>query len=62
MLTYEDMELHMDQIPTLLADVYQDCHRLLYDDLMMSQKTISHMHAWALKDGPNVDTVDWNFV
>jgi len=61
-LTYEDTELHMDQIPTLLADEYQDCHRLLYDDLMMSQKTIGHMHAWALKDGPNVDTVDWNFV
>jgi superfamily II DNA helicase RecQ len=61
-LTYEDTELHMDQIPTLLASEYQDCHRLLYDDLMMSQKTISHMNSSALKDGPNVDTIDWNFV
>ena len=51
----------MDQIPTLLASEYQDCHRLLYDDLMMSQKTIGHMHSWALRDGPNVDTIDWNF-
>lgn len=60
-LTYEDTELHMDQIPTLLASEYQDCHRLLYDDLMMSQKTIGHMHSWALRDRPNVDTIDWNF-
>ena len=51
----------MDQIPFLLASEYQDCHRLLYDDLMMSQKTIGHMHSWALSDGPNVDTIDWNF-
>ena len=28
---------------------------------MMSQKTIGHMHSWALRDGPNVDTMDWNF-
>ncbi|GAB7336620.1 hypothetical protein MBLNU13_g10315t1 [Cladosporium sp. NU13] len=60
-LTYEDTELHMDQIPTLLESEYQDCHRLLYNDLMMSQTTIGRMHSWALKDGPNVDTIDWNF-
>ena len=60
-LTYEDTELHMDQIPTVLASEYQDCHRLLYDDLMMNQKTISRMHSWTLRDGPNVDTIDWNF-
>lgn len=60
-LTYEDTELNMDEIPTLLASEYQDCHRLLYEDLMMNQKTTGHMHSWALKDGPNVDTIDWNF-
>ena len=61
-LTYEDTELHMDQIPSLLATEYQDCHRLLYDELMMGQRTIGHMHSWALKDGPNTDTIDWNFI
>ena len=60
-LTYDDTELHMDQIPALLMSEYQDCHRLLYDDLMFSQKLVRRMHSWALKDGPNVDTVDWNF-
>jgi hypothetical protein len=60
-LTYEDTELHIDQIPTLLSSEYQDCYRLLYDDLMMNQKTISRMHSWTLRDGPNVDTIDWNF-
>jgi len=61
-LTYEDTELHMDQIPTLLGSEYQDCHGLLYDDLMMSQKTISHINSSALKDGPNVNTINWNFI
>ena len=51
----------MDQILTLLISEYQNCHRLLYEDLMMNQKTICHMHSWTLKDGPNVDTIDWNF-
>lgn len=60
-LTYEETELRMDQIPTLLVSEYQNCHRLLYEDLMMNQKTICHMHSWTLKDGPNVDTIDWNF-
>ena len=60
-MTYEDMELYMDQIPTLLSSEYQDCYHLLYNDLMMSQTTIGHIHSWALKDGLNVNTIDWNF-
>jgi hypothetical protein len=44
-LTYEETELRMDQIPTLLVSEYQNCHRLLYEDLMMNQKTICHMHS-----------------
>jgi hypothetical protein len=51
----------MDQIPTLLVSEYQNCYRLLYEDLMMNQKTIYYIHSWTLKDGPNVDTIDWNF-
>jgi hypothetical protein len=61
-LTYEDTELHMDQIPTLLASEYLDCHQLLYNDLMISQETIGYIHSWVLKDEPNFDTIDWNFI
>lgn len=61
-LTYENTELRMDQIPTLLASEYQECHRLLYGDLMMNQRTIFNMHSWALKDGPSIDTIDWSFI
>lgn len=60
-LTYEDTELHMEQIPILLASEYRHCQRLLNTDLMLGQGNLQHMHAWALKDGPNVDAVDWNF-
>ncbi|OQN95159.1 hypothetical protein B0A48_18856 [Cryoendolithus antarcticus] len=60
-LTYEDTELRMDQIPTLLESEYRDCRRLLYEDLMFGTKDVSFMHAWALKDGANIDTVGWNF-
>jgi hypothetical protein len=59
--TYEDTELHIDQIPTLLESKFCDCRRLLYDDLMFGAKDVRFMHALALKDGANVDTVGWNF-
>lgn len=61
-LTYEDTELHMDQVPTLLESEYRDCRRLLYDDLMFGIKDVRSMRAWALKDSANNDTVGWNFV
>ncbi|KAK0257443.1 hypothetical protein LTR35_018222, partial [Friedmanniomyces endolithicus] len=60
-LTYEDVEWHMDQIPTLLESEYRDCRRLLYDDLMFGVTGILHMHAWTLRDSANVDTVEWDF-
>ncbi|KAK1050090.1 hypothetical protein LTR74_017135 [Friedmanniomyces endolithicus] len=59
-LTYEDVGLHMDQIPTLLESEYRDCRRLLYDDLMFGVTDIHHMRAWMLIDSANVDTVGWN--
>lgn len=61
-LTYEDTELHMDQVPTLLESEYRDCRRLLYDDLMFGIKDVQLMRAWALKDSASNDTVGWNFV
>jgi hypothetical protein len=60
-LTYEDTELRMDQIPSLLASEYQGCCQLIYDDLMLGLKDLRRMSPHFLKDGVNVDTVRWNF-
>ena len=60
-MTYEDTELHMHQIPTLLLSEYHLCQQLLYDDLMLGQKDVCHMQSWTLRDGPDVDTVGWTF-
>lgn len=60
-LTYEDTELRMDQIPSLLAFEYQGCCRFLYDDLMLGLNSIRRMSPQFLKNGVNVDTVRWNF-
>jgi superfamily II DNA helicase RecQ len=61
-LTYESVELHMDDIPKLLRSEYRDCQTLLYEDLMFGVKGIYHMSAWSLKDSAEVDTVGWSFV
>ena len=60
-LTYEDTELRMDQIPSLLASEYQGCCQLLYDDMMLGLKSLRRMSPRSLKDEVNVDTVRWNF-
>jgi superfamily II DNA helicase RecQ len=60
-LKYKDTELQMDHIPTLLVSEYRECRRYLYDDLMFGTKTFRHIHAAALKDSMDVDTVGWNF-
>lgn len=62
MLTYEDTELHMDQIPTLLESEYRDCRRLLYEDLTFGVKGLHSMRAWALKDNASNDIIGWNFM
>ena len=61
MLTYEDTELRMDQILSLLESEYQGCSELLYDDLMLGPKSLQRMQSRMLRDGSNVDTVCWNF-
>ena len=60
-VSYEDTELHMDQIPILLVSEYTECRRLMNEDLMFGSKDIRHIHAWELKDNFDVHTVDWNF-
>ena len=39
-LTYEDIELRMDQIPSLLASEYQGRCQLLYSDLILGLKSL----------------------
>jgi hypothetical protein len=58
-LTYEDTELRLDQIPSLLASKYQGCCRLPYDDLMLGLKSLRRMSPRLLKDGVNIDNVRW---
>jgi hypothetical protein len=60
-LTYENTELRMDQIPYLLESEYQGCSQLLYDDLMLGLKSLRRIEPRMLRDGVNVDTVRWNF-
>lgn len=60
-LTYEDTELRMDQIPSLLQSEYLGCRRLLYDDLMLGLGSLRRISPRYLSDGVNVDTVRWNF-
>ncbi|KAK1807496.1 hypothetical protein LTR12_018154 [Friedmanniomyces endolithicus] len=60
-LTYADTELHMHQIPTLLLSEYRLCQQLLHDDLMLGQKDVRYMESRTLRDGPDVDTVGWDF-
>ena len=61
MLTYEDTELSIDNIPSLLVSEYKDCRRILQNELMFSDAGLPRMYAWALKDTTNVETVNWNF-
>jgi hypothetical protein len=58
-LTYEDTEVRMDQIPSLLASEYQGCCQLLYDDLMLGLKGLRQMSPRFLKDGVNVIGFDF---
>jgi len=53
-LTYEDTELHMHQVPTLLSSEYRQYYRLLHDELLLCSKELRHMPSWALRDGADV--------
>jgi hypothetical protein len=39
-LTYENTELRIDQILSLLESEYQGCSQLLYEDLMLGLKSL----------------------
>jgi hypothetical protein len=56
-LTYENTELRIDQIPSLLKSEYQGYSQLLYNDLILGLKSLRRIEPRILKDGINVDTV-----
>jgi hypothetical protein len=60
-LTYENTELRIDQIPSLLESKYQGCSQLLYDNLILDFKSLRRIEPRIRKDGVNVDTIRWNF-
>ncbi|KAK3659108.1 hypothetical protein LTR56_001546 [Elasticomyces elasticus] len=61
-VTFEGITLRMDHISTLLTSEYQQCRRILYEELMLDTKDFRHMYAPALQDRSDVETVHWSFL
>jgi hypothetical protein len=49
-LTYGDVDLHIDQVPQLLLSEFTQARQLLYDELMFGVQNLPRIRAWALKD------------
>lgn len=60
-LTYGDVDLHMDHVPRLLLSEFQQAQHLLHDELMFGAQTLPRMRAWALKDNLDADAFGWFF-
>jgi superfamily II DNA or RNA helicase len=60
-LTYKDVDLHMDHVPRLLLSDFQQAQHLLYDELMFGAQNLPRMRAWALKDNLDADAFGWSF-
>jgi len=60
-LTYRDVDLHMDHVPRLLLSEFQQARHLLYDELMFGAQGLPRMRAWALKDNLDADAFGWFF-
>ena len=60
-LTYRDVDLHMDHVPRLLLSDFQQAQHLLYDELMFGAQNLPRMRAWALKDNLDADAFGWFF-
>lgn len=60
-VSFEGTDIHMDDIPQLLKLDHDDCQRLLREDLMFGSTDCPRMHAYALKDDPDVESVGWDF-
>ncbi len=60
-LTYGDVDLHMDHVPQLLLSEFKQARHLLYDELILGARSLPRMRAWALKDNLDVDAFGWFF-
>jgi superfamily II DNA or RNA helicase len=60
-LTYRDVDLHMDHVPRLLLSEFQQAQHLLYDELMFGAPNLPRLRAWALKDNLDADAFGWFF-
>ncbi|KAK3669171.1 hypothetical protein LTR78_010947 [Recurvomyces mirabilis] len=60
-VSFEGTDLHLDDVPALLKSEYDECRRLLHEDLMFGSTDCLRVHADALKDSPEVQTVGWDF-
>ena len=60
-LTYGDVNLHIDHVPRLLLSEFQQAQHLLYNELMFGAQTLPRMRAWALKDNLDADAFGWFF-
>jgi superfamily II DNA or RNA helicase len=60
-LTYGDVDLHMDHVPELLLSEFKQAQHLLYDELMFGVRSVPRMRAWALKDNLDTDAFGWFF-
>ena len=60
-LTYRDVDLHIDHVQRLLLSEFQQAQHLLYDELMFGTQNIPRMRAWALKENLDADAFGWFF-
>ena len=60
-VTYRDIDLHMDHIQQLLQHEFGRAKRLLYDELMFSAKDLPRVQAAALHDNLDADAYGWYF-
>jgi hypothetical protein len=60
-LTYRDIDLHMDHVPRLLFSEFQQARHLFYDELMFGAQGLPQIRAWVLKDNLDADAFGWFF-
>jgi len=60
-LTYGDIDLHMDHVPRLLLSEFQQAQHLLYNELIFGAQTLPRICAWTLKDNLDADAFGWFF-
>ena len=55
-LTYGNINLHIDHVPQLLLSEFQQAQYLLYNELIFGAQNLPQIHTWTLKDNLDTDT------